>query len=84
MCSTMLQALCAVAADQEKTTEFSLPLQQCQDKAGMLILSVHSVPVSAEDTPNDEENDSVSRATVEEDDTNEQYAHEPVLVVTVL
>lgn len=65
-------ALCAVAADQEKTTEFSLPLQQCQDKAGMLILSVHSVPVSAEDTPNDEENDSVSRATVEEDDTNEQ------------
>lgn len=64
-------ALCAVALDQEKTTEFSLPLQQCQDKAGMLILSVHSVPVSAEDTPNDDD-DSVSRATVDEDDNTEQ------------
>jgi len=68
-------ALCAVAADQEKTTEFSLPLQQCQDKAGMLILSVHSVPVSAEDTPiEDEKEDSVSRPAVEEDAANEQYA----------
>lgn len=61
-------ALCAIAADQEKTTEFSLPLQQCSDKSGMLMLSVHTVPVSAED--NEEEKDeSISRA--HDDDINQ-------------
>jgi hypothetical protein len=68
-------ALCASAADQEKTTEFSLPLQACPDKAGMLIVSVHTVPASAEDPNEEEKDESLSRA--HDEDFKEHEPHIP-------